>query len=295
MRLWDRRIYPKNCSVLVAIPVTREDFFSDLQNERKDFVRALYLHSTACCEEKWRSFKQTADDVASLMNLLRKQGVNVISRATINELVAAQRKSKVIVLFAHWRSGELRAEDILWDRIGDVSMLPPLGPVRPLLEASCVIARRKNITQRLNEVLRTQALCSHPWFGEGPNQKPASEEHRVYLNRKVLDKQFPGVFGPNASVEFADGLVPIDVVANSFSNSFKEILDLSVCNSILLGELVKIQSPNCLVVATRLPASVTYQTIFYQSLFKGLTGGQPYIQTIDELRIQIRDFWRGKE
>lgn len=296
MNLLDKRVYPKDCSVLMTLPVTREDFFSDLQNGRKDFLRSQNFDSAYSNQEKWDGFKKrAADDVLKMIDCLREQGVNVILRATLKDLVAVQRKSKVIVLFAHWRSGlALREEDIRWEKIGDVSMLPALSPVRRLLEASSTAALRKKITRRLNEILPTEALCSHPWFGQGPNQRPATEEHRVYLNRKFLDKQFPGVFGPNTSVEFADGLAPIEMVAGSFARTFQGIVDLSVCNSILLGELIRTQSPKCLIVATRLPADAPFRAIFYRFLFKGLRGGRPYIPVVDELRSSIKEFWRNK-
>lgn len=295
MRLLHKRVYPQDCSFLVTIPVTREEFFSDLGDERKDFVRNLRLRFRRSDEETWALFEPAATHVAELMDFLRKQGVNVVSRARLNDLVAAQQAGHVIVLFAHWRTGELRADDIRWDQIGNTSVLPSLNPIRPLLEAAAMAVDKKSSTGKLNEVLRTQALCMHAWFGEGPNQKQATEEHRVYLNRKVLDEQFPGIFGPSASIELADGLASLDAVANCFTDRFQEILDLSVCNSILLGELVKMRSPRCLVVATRLPASVIYRAVFYRSLFKALHRGRPYIPTMEKLRAKIKDFWRAEK
>jgi hypothetical protein len=294
MNRLDEVVHPSECSFLIAVPINREDFLSDLHDVQKDFIRSHYLHLTLNDDAKWYAYKPTADDVSALIDRLQGLGVKVVPRTTKRDLIVALQTSKVIILFAHWRSGLLRVEEIQWGRL-DVSLLPESLKLQESLIGEQTSTTDKKIwTQKLNDLLLTKQLCSHPWFGNGPNQIPASREHRLYLNRIVLDKALPGVFGPNTSVEFGDRLVGLEAIKHSFQSSFRETIDLSVCNSILLAELIKAQAPDCLVVATRLPASLDYRVTFYGSLFKLLRPGRPYIRTIEKLRSEIRDFWRGR-
>jgi hypothetical protein len=109
----------------------------------------------------------------------------------------------------------------------------------------------------------------------------------MFLRRKILERGMPGILSNGASVEFRDGLVMIETLAKSVDVDYAGMLDLSVCNSILLGELIKLRAPNCLVAATELPALVDFRFMLYRSLFQLLKHGAPYLETLTRLREEL--------
>jgi hypothetical protein len=284
------KVYPCDCTFLLTIPTNRDEFCADLRDKEKDFLHAHYRDSRLSDDAKWRTYKPTADDMNALIHWLRRKNVRVIARATLADWRRAQEISKVIILFAHWRSGIIRPEEVRWTEL-DTSVLQSRteDAVVECVRRTVVEAKgdQAKVVKGLNHILLNGQLGPHPWFGKGLNQIPASPEHRAYINRKFLDEALPNAFGRNTCVEFADGLTGIETIASNAMRSFNGVFDLSVCNSILLGELIKGYASDCLTAATRLPAMVDFRIIFYRALFKLLKQGRHYVSTLKELRERL--------
>ncbi len=282
------KVYPRDCAFLLAIPTDRERFAMDLHDPAKDFLQGHFRDSALSDEAKWHAYEPTADDLNSLMQFLRRKKVRVIANATLADWRQTQEVVKVIVLFAHWRSGLIHDREVRW---GDFELLQMgqhpengiLGRLREITEQAS--GDHAAIVKRLNQILLEGQLGPHPWFGQGLNQRPASAEHRVFINRKLLEAALPAVFGRSTSVEFNDGLIDIETIAGFASARFTGVIDLSVCNSVLLGELIKDRAPHCLAVSTRLPARVDFRLVFYRALFDLLGSGRPYVSSLEELRV----------
>jgi hypothetical protein len=292
MNRLDERVWPKDCAFLVSLPTNRKDFFSDLEDSGKDFVRAYFGNVQVSAEAKWGAYRPVAEDMESLMSDLHDKGVQVRPRATLADWRGVQPKCKVVILFTHWRSGLLRQEDVHWDRLAEKQFQSENTNESRLTAVIRQIKWRtendqEGVVKRLNEFLRNGQLGNHPWFGKGPNQKPASEEHRIYINRKFLAEAYPGIFSGSTSAEFAEGLIPIDQISSAVLANYSGIFDLSVCNSVLLAEMIKEQASGCLAIAPRLPAELDFRIIFYRAVFKILKRGRPYIPTIEDLRERL--------
>jgi hypothetical protein len=284
------KIFPRDCAFLLTLPTGRDEFFTDFRDPLHDFLRSQYANSPLSAEEAWNVYKPVAAGLLSLLQFLEAKGVRVVPRSTFAEWIALQESHKVVVLFAHWRNGLIRQGDVQWPVIDAIARDGnDANPIKEKVRSIAVdfLQDRKSFVASLNRLLLDGQLGDHPWFGRGANQVPASPEHRLFMNREFLDKALPGIFGENASVEFADGLVGIEAIARNASPSFRGIFDLSVCNSILLGELIKSHAPRCLVVATKIPALVGFQIAFYRALFEFLVSGRPYISAFEELLSRI--------
>ena len=284
------KIYPDDCAFLLAIPTDREGFAKDLHDPAKDFLQAHFRDSALSDEAKWRTYEPTAEDLNSLLRFLGRKKVRVMANATVADWQRTQEVAKVVILFAHWRSGTIRDAEVQWSKInllelGSKTENGILGRVRQILKEAR--GDQATLVTKLNQMLLEGQLGPHPWFGKGLNQRAASPEHRLFINRKFLDEALPGVFGRNTSVEFSDGLISIETIASCALPSFTGVIDLSVCNSILLGELIKCYAPRCLTVSTRLPARVDFRIIFYRALFDLLAQGRPYVSTLEDLRRRL--------
>ena len=76
-------------------------------------------------------------------------------------------------------------------------------------------------------------------------------------------------------------------VAAACEAGFKGIIDLSVCTSTLLGEMIKVRAPQSVVVATALPTILDFRVAFYRAVFNRLRGGRSYVATLTELGRQM--------
>jgi hypothetical protein len=284
------KIFPRDCAFLLALPTGRAEFQADFRGASHDFLRSQYKESSLSAEEAWSVYRPVAEDLLSLLRFLEAKGVRVVPRSTFAQWIALQKSHKVVVLFAHWRNGLIQQENVWWPGI-DTFTRENNGrnPLREKVRRIAVECsqNRTSFVASLNRLLIEDQLGDHAWFGREANQVPASPEHRLYMNRKFLEEALPGIFGENSSVEFADGLVRIETIASNASPVFQGIFDLSVCNSILLGELIKTHAPRCLVVATKIPAVVGFQIVFYRALFEFLAPGRPYLSALEELRSRI--------
>jgi hypothetical protein len=283
------RVYPRDCSFLLTIPIRREDFLDDIRTADKDFL--IPYRGTGRSEEaEWLEYRSTASEVEAFLGELRRQGVGVVPRATLHDWKRAQETSKVIVLFAHWRNGLVRLGEVRWAEFEALRTAAASedGVVERMRRIAVETSGdRAKAVEQINLLLVHGQLGRHPWFGQEVNQKRASPEHWVYMNRRFLEAALPGVFGRSTSVEFAEGFVGIDQVSANVLADYRGVFDLSVCNSILLGELINTNAVHCLPVATRLPATVAFRLIFYRALFELLREGRPYVPTIVDLRRRL--------
>jgi hypothetical protein len=285
-------VYPADCAFAVTVPTTQREFVSDLHDERKDFVRGFFADSPLADEDKWRLYQPRANAMNRLLARLQQQRVTVVRRATLADWRDVQRTTAVAILFSHWRSGLLHAGDICWTTLRRLMTgIPRVGdtPESRIAAASDGEheADEAQIVDRLNHILLTRTLGEHPWLTSRPEIIAASAEHRVYMNRRFLAQSFPGAFRGDTSVEFADGLRCLDDVAAVTEPGFTGVIDLSVCNSVLLAEMIKQRAPRCLVVTTQTPAVMEYRVTFYGAVFERLRKGRPYIATLTELRRRL--------
>src|SRR5205085_1094422 len=67
------------------------------------------------------------------------------------------------------------------------------------------------------------------------------------LTRVELEQAFPGLIAFGRSVEFSDGMRSVHEVVTAVPKGFNGLLDLTTCNSVILGKAIKAGHPDCLV------------------------------------------------
>jgi hypothetical protein len=296
MSLARQTVWPRECAFLLTFPTTREEFFEDTHpGQATDFLQKNFARTNLTQEENWKLYRPTADLAEEVTIALQNWGVHVIRRARATDCFSAMAANRVTILCAHWRSSEIDQEDVNWQVLEEIlenceTMVFTDWAARLIEAGSAALdcPQQKTVfIDKLNRLIRDECLVSDPRFGGMPGQRAATKQHQMFLNRKALDKCFPGVFRNGTSVEFADGFILIESFANCVNANYAGILDLSVCNSILLGEMIKLRAKKCLVVATELPALVEFRLLLYRSLFQLLRDGQPYLETLTRLREEL--------
>ena len=121
---------------------------------------------------------------------------------------------------------------------------------------------------------------------------------RAFQNRERLDRGFSDskVLAPGNRVEFSDGLHTITDVVAHLPVDFAGVLDLSVCNSVFLAEVVRRHCPKCRrVVANEDPTMPRFRLINCKYAYKIITSGaRDYLAVLSELRERRALAERGK-
>jgi hypothetical protein len=83
----------------------------------------------------------------------------------------------------------------------------------------------------------------------------------------------------------------IDAVPERFDG----IIDLSVCNSIVLGEAIKRRRPECLIITNVRPASPALRLVRYQFIIREIAqvGGDRFTDAATRIHLAMLD-WKAK-
>lgn len=72
-------------------------------------------------------------------------------------------------------------------------------------------------------------------------------------SRAELETMYPGMFRGGAGIEFSDDFRVLSEVASIFPPGFDGIVDLTICNSLALGEKIRQRCTRALAIATGEP------------------------------------------
>jgi hypothetical protein len=97
----------------------------------------------------------------------------------------------------------------------------------------------KNIAGVINGLLTERFWPDIIPSTTGTEPVSPSPDYYAYWNRMALDREFSEEIWPGNRAEFADGLYTIDAVVSAVPAAYKGILDLTMCNSLFLGEQLK--------------------------------------------------------
>jgi len=289
----EKNVHPEDCVFAFCLPLTKEEFFTQLnRGQSGDFLSAFFRNREYLGErEKWNAYEPTAKLAHTVSKFIEHSGACVLYQPASAEFGRKTKQTQVSILFAHWRSSAILPEDIYWEellcrlsQIGDdidwIAQLKSLVKSKPS-------KRMETICNYLNSVLLEGALGDLPQFGLQPNQRKSAPEHRMQLNREILDGIFPGAFAGTTSIQFGGGLVPVRQLKGMTDRGYSGTVDLSVCNCGSLAEQIKADSPASTVIGTDLPVNIDFRLLYYRRLFRLLQGGGPYVRSSTNLRIQL--------
>ena len=102
-----RAVTPRDCTLAVAIPLTRVEFLDDLRAPEKDFAKSYARRFGGFSDDDvWTRYERYARLVRSVADEVEAAGVRVIRGARFAALTAALTERHVFTLVAHWRNHE---------------------------------------------------------------------------------------------------------------------------------------------------------------------------------------------
>jgi hypothetical protein len=282
-----RPVSPSDCALAFAIPLTESAFLADLEEAApKDLAKSLRrrfkYRGPVLYAETYERLVALALHVAAEAEAL---GVAVYKAASLADMPMILAKHKVVTLVAHWRFLNLGAGDVL-DLAGfqrQLACSEAAGreddedgqrPVDVLLRGDPLIraaATPADLAVALNRLL----LPSQRYYQWSPrtdqDERPADTAAVGGLTRVLLEEMFPGCFAPGPCLELADRLCSVWEFIDRVPERFDGVLDLTVCNSLILAEALRRRRCFCTVLGNAKPASADVRLIIYRHVIRSLS------------------------
>jgi hypothetical protein len=270
-------VSPRDCALLVGIPANRASFIRKLEGPRDgNFTETFRASNT---ELSWTGYQPMAERLSNLAAEAESLGVRVFRSMTLENLAVASCQSQVTVI-SHSRSALFKAPDLV-DIPRIRAALSPTHYGMPIPDDAVDLAKFLNtryFPQRNNDDKSLGA--------------PIRFQMELAEARIKLTDELPGAFCGGAGVEFADGFQPFHAIASLFPPTFNGVIDLIICNSLLLAELLRNRCPRSLAIATSDLTFPDTRLPFYSATIRLLARGpRPYDDAVEELnRILRRKF-----
>lgn len=279
-------ISPCDCVLLIGVPLTEYDFVRKLEGQIDgNFAQAV---TRAKPNLAWLAYQRYIWLFSSIANSVEKLGVTVVRRATIDDLRSFIGK-KVITLMSQWRSALFKEGDIL-DPHGLQNALSASESSLNLVLQRWNVVPNESIPEDKAGLARflSHALAFGLTVSTGLGAR-STFERQLYLRRKVLMAAAGKLVTGEAGIELADGFVGVKEIVASFPADFSGVIDLTVCNSILIAEEIRRRCGGGLVLANEEVVYPEFRLRIYKAVIELLSlRPQPYQDAVYRVRKELK-------
>jgi len=250
-----------DCRLLVAIPLDRAAFLARGRADGQSFAGLFRAARPGFSDwALWEAYEPLASQALSVMSEARAHGITVVDRPVLADFHAAARSAAVVTLVAHWRTAEFLPGDI-----GDVEQLA--GAWHRVCEDQIdrprdveMAARRLNLVPIDVRGGRTRALARA--------RQLVAREYALFERRSLLQLVLPGVVSGGPAVEFADRFVPVSEIVAGIGTESACLFDLTICNSVLLGEEIRRRCRHAVVIMNADAAAPDVRLAVYRQVVR---------------------------
>jgi len=291
----ERPVHPRDCSLLIGVPLDKERFVQDLDpDSAKDFVKQ-FRKGRECLSANglWRLYEPYANLALDVAEEASKLGVNVIYNARSCDFSSQLIRREVTTVVAHWRSPLFRCGDVVSAKLKANEIDEQFKRVTGF---SCRNDTCEEIAAKLNMFLEDGWAYKALNAGSDRVGVLTRKIYALHKKRQSLERQIPNVFEGGSSVEFSDGLFSIHDVVRAVPADFAGILDLTVCNSIMLGEEIRKKCDDCVVIINEKAASFDFRFALYRQIIRSLSRNpQSFLDVVIGLRKQLAEVLKGEK
>jgi hypothetical protein len=296
----ERAVTPADCALAVALPLTFEEFEADAGSPERDFIRSVLDGSGRSLRDTWDEVyaPKVVDICERVAAKARALGGTVVTRTTAGLLRELLAKFPVVCLIAHSIQAPVEAEDVLRpDAIQRTieaggSLLARHLRSRLDTAAHASAPGRAWLTHEQIAALLDESLAATRAFMASTVRRDAAARQELHVDRVMLEDCFGDALRRGRVLEVRDGMLTMDDLLAEIPLEFAGVLDLSVCNSIVLGESIKRRRDRCLVVENTFLARVDLRFVRY-ALALTVLARRPARYT-DALLELSRDLMRSK-
>jgi hypothetical protein len=284
-RTWEECVGDLEARVADAHPL---DFAYHMVGRDDDWAEHEARHSLYSRRWQTRGDKHgLTDAIADVFAAARGAGVTIIEAATLEAFAGAVKAYPVVTLVTHWKGHTVFEDDVLdWQGFASKLACPTSGILRWLagrLEPGDLRRLDKPVERPRFLGALNKALES----GRFDKDVIRVELLDGFHNRNALDAALAGVLRPGNRAEFRDGMHTIEEVERCLPVPLAGTLDLTVCNSVLLGEGVKARPGRreSLVLVNEKPTPLTLRLLMYKHAILDVEAtGRDYREAVSRLR-----------
>lgn len=249
------------CAIAVALPLTFAELAADLEAPGHDFARSMIEGSGRDLREAWDEIyePQVVRACDQLEMAARSVGATVVLGATLRDVAHLAAIFPVVGLVAHSVQTPITAMDIIEPEgilaVIDAGESIVARQLRRRLEAG---PRSLHDSERVAAFLDDALVETRDWMSV-PARRERRERPSPHLERVLLERCFGFALRPAPLLELRDGLVTLTALEAAIPSDFGGVLDLAVCNSIAIGELLKRERRECLIVRHEFLARIDLQ------------------------------------
>jgi hypothetical protein len=251
--LQKRPVSPRDCLLLIGIPIAREDFFRKLTGPRDGNFAQTVVETRP--ELAWASYERYVQLVERTASAAKAVGVEVIRKASPADVRRLAARFNVITVISHWRSARFREGDVLDPPAVAAAMTSSGSRLRHTLSKFTDSVWNCESTAAALALTLNEAMLSGMPNGNRHLGARTQFEFELLRRRAAIVATMPEAFCGGAAIEFADGFYEIGEVASAWPIAYDGVTDLTICNSTVLSELIRRRCPHGLVLANE---EVTY-------------------------------------
>jgi len=281
-------VTPYDCALALTIPLSRRQFLDDLSKSEKDFaahIRRSNLQDSVDNEYYWNTvYGPLCKVVERICCEVHELGVTVEKNVTAADLSELLSRFKVVTFVSHWRFTNLGPDDVLdiyglLDRLRDPENVVQSAVSRAFIDRCPELLDAKVVQTLSVDLLRQKFLGiarqiirdAHALYRNNDDKSAPAETIEVLPNRQLerltrvaFEQAYAGQIRAGKAIEFSDELHTVGELVAAIPKNFSGVLDLTVCNSVIVGKVIKSYYPDCQVAVNRYPTELHVRMGFYK-------------------------------
>jgi len=308
-------IKPGNCIFAFGIPTAKEDFYTDLHKENKDFAKSVAMKCQKAGKDPWEKYhKDIIEVIQKVEPVMKDLGVTVIHQLTLNDFgqILQGDRFDVVILLTHLKE---EPNCTCFTKPGYMAFLAKHPDVLEDIVHSCEVLEWLGKNQADFSSLATTRLSGQRNLGKTPLVEIKNDIVHVkyddvvydHLKEMKLETFLELLKCTNTSkIEFYDGLKDLYEITMQIPADFNRFIDLNICMPDDFAAVLRKCRPHCHVKykfdtdehTPELPPTKgvipRFMLYFYRTLFihmkrKDLTYLQAIIEVSKEYLKQSRN------
>lgn len=267
-------------ALAIAIPLDRGQFEARLRDtELYDYPASVARRYPGLSREGlWGLVEPTVKVCAYVATEVERLGVRVERRLRCADLGTVMRDARVVTLVAHWRFVPFTSSEIIDPRnivaelrSGEDRLAAKLRDIAGLSIEELRSYEDNALKPKLADAFNALTSRGHEHYSESSRLVPVTDADALdYVTRADIEARFAKYVAASSAIELSDGLRSIGEFVSKIPSDFCGVLDLTLCNSAVLGNAIKANRPEVTVVMNRFAASARSRLILYLATVREL-------------------------
>jgi len=262
---------------VIGIPLTEQNFQRKLKIGNDGNFASSFAAGVSE-QLAWAAYQRVAELVERIASESESLGVTVMRTALLAHLTRATKVFKVVTVVSQWRSALFKETDVRQpDRLFQALQCENSN-TSAVLRSFCPDFQFRgagsisSIVEALNRAISTGLSFDQNQLGAR-----TQAEATLMQRRAAVEETIPAALVGGPGVEFDDQFHSIVEVVRAIDESFSGVLDLTICNSVMLAQAAHEKCAEALVLCNEQVTYADFRLPLYLAVIRFLARRpQPY-------------------